>query len=120
MSHVLLSGLDEIFNLAEERKTLFVRHVMKKSNWSDSGKALKVPESSGRCACSASLTRKVLKVKVPQRREGREWVQFSAVPAFQLHLAFFILFMLIASEIASKRPEGQLIPISKVEDPSVQ
>jgi hypothetical protein len=60
MSQVLLSGLDEIFNLAEERKTLFVRHVMKKTNWADLGKACKVQESAGRCACTDALSKRSL------------------------------------------------------------
>jgi len=60
MSQVLLSGLDEIFNLAEERKTLFVRHVMKKTNWADLGQACKVQESAGRCACTDALSKRSL------------------------------------------------------------
>ena len=52
--------MDEIFHLAEERKPLFVRQVMKKSNWADLGIALKVQESAGRRACTDALSKRSL------------------------------------------------------------
>jgi len=126
MSQVLISGLDEIFNLAEERKTLFVRHVMKKTNWADLGKALKVQEFAGRCACSDALSKRSLLDSESLERAGpskkRSRIQSKEMGAIlcchyvPTLLHFYILFLLMQlTERASERLDGQLIPISKVE-----